>query len=108
MNNKKTTKRINVGSVAIGAGAPVSVQSMTNTKTADVSATVAQISRLEAAGCEIIRVAVPDIESAVAIKGIKRHINIPLIADIHFDYKLALESIKSGADGLRLNPGNIG
>jgi (E)-4-hydroxy-3-methylbut-2-enyl-diphosphate synthase len=97
-----------VGHVPIGGYAPVAVQSMTNTPTADIEATVSQIDRLQKAGCEIIRVAVPDSDAAAAISGIKARIRVPLIADIHFDHRLALASIKSGADGLRINPGNIG
>lgn len=105
---RKATRQIRVGNVPIGGGAPIAVQSMTNTYTQDVAATVAQIRQLEAAGCEIIRVAVPDKESADAIVGIKKEISIPLIADIHFDYQLAIAAAESGADGLRINPGNIG
>lgn len=97
-----------VGKVQIGGQAPISVQSMTNTDTRNVEATVAQIKRLEAAGCELVRVAVPDEEAARVLGNIKRQINTPLIADIHFDYRLALEALKQGVDGLRLNPGNIG
>lgn len=104
----KYTKRINVGGVPIGGGTKITVQSMTNTKTGDVAATVEQIHELEEAGCDIIRVAVPDEEAAEAIKEIKKQIKIPLVADIHFDYRLALKSIESGADKIRLNPGNIG
>ncbi len=104
----KKTKQINVGGIPIGGGARITVQSMTNTKTGDVAATVAQIKALEVAGCDIIRVAVPDMEAAQAIKEIKKQIRIPIVADIHFDYRLALESIKNGADKIRLNPGNIG
>jgi (E)-4-hydroxy-3-methylbut-2-enyl-diphosphate synthase len=99
---------IQVGPVTVGGGAPVSVQSMTNTPTQDIQATVAQIRRLEQAGCEIIRVAVPDQPAADAIKAIKAGITIPLIADIHFDHRLAIRAARAGADGLRLNPGNIG
>lgn len=104
----QNTKQINIGGVPMGGGAKITVQSMTNTKTGDVAATVAQIHELEDAGCDIIRVAVPDSEAAQAIKEIKKQIKIPLVADIHFDYRLALESIKNGADKIRLNPGNIG
>lgn len=100
-------KQIMVGGVPIGGGAPVSIQSMTNTKTADVSATVAQIRRLEAAGCQIVRVAVPDMPSADAISEIKAQTALPIVADIHFDYKLALRAVQSGADKIRINPGNI-
>lgn len=102
------TKVINIGGVKIGGKNPVLVQSMTNTDTKDIKATVAQIKNLEKAGCEIIRVSVPDYESARAIKQIKKKIKIPLVADIHFDYKLAIEAIKNGADKIRINPGNIG
>lgn len=102
------TKRIMAGNVPIGGGAPVSIQSMCNTKTHDVPATVEQILRLEAAGCEIIRVAVPDMAAAKAIGAIKSRIHIPLVADIHFDYKLALECAAQGVDKIRINPGNIG
>ena len=102
------TKQIQVGSVPVGGGAPVAIQSMCNTRTDDVEATVQQILRLEAAGCEIIRVAVPDWPSARAIGAIRERIHIPLVVDIHFDYKLALECIAAGADKVRINPGNIG
>ncbi len=105
---RRKTRRIQLGSVAVGDNAPISVQSMTNTQTADIEATVAQIHRLEAAGCEIVRVAVPDEAAALAISKIKPAISIPLIADIHFDYRLALAAARAGADGLRINPGNIG
>ena len=105
---RKKTRGIKVGNVSIGGMAPVAVQSMTNTFTQDIRSTVLQIHRLEKAGCEIVRVAVPDQEAAKAISSIKRQISIPIIADIHFDYRLALASAKSGADGLRINPGNIG
>lgn len=105
---RKNTIQIRVGDVKIGGTAPISVQSMTNTFTQDVPATVAQIKRLEKAGCEIVRVAVPDKEAAAAILSIKKEIAIPLIADIHFDYRLAISSAEAGADGLRINPGNIG
>ena len=97
-----------VGAVPVGGGAPVTIQSMCNTPTADVGATVEQIRRLEAAGCQIVRVAVPDLPAAHAIGEIKKHISIPLVADIHFDYKLALEAVAAGADKIRINPGNIG
>lgn len=99
---------VNVGTVPVGGEHPVSIQSMTNTDTRDVGATVAQIRRLEAAGCEIIRVAVPDMEAAEAVSAIKKQIHIPLVCDIHFDYRLALECMKNGADKIRINPGNIG
>ncbi len=102
------TKLVKYGDVKIGNGNLITVQSMTNTKTHDVTATVEQILKLEEAGCDIIRVAVPDEKSSEAINEIKKEISIPLIADIHFDYRLALSSIKNGADGIRINPGNIG
>ena len=102
------TKQINVGGVAIGGGAPVSIQSMTNTRTSDVEATLAQIRALASAGCEIVRVAVPDMEAARAVAKIKEHSPLPVVVDIHFDYKLALEAIAAGADKVRINPGNIG
>jgi (E)-4-hydroxy-3-methylbut-2-enyl-diphosphate synthase len=105
---RKNTLQVKVGNVKIGGMAPIAVQSMTNTFTQDVPATVAQIKRLEKAGCEIVRVAVPDEEAAAAILAIKEKIAIPLIADIHFDFRLAIASARSGADGLRINPGNIG
>ncbi len=101
-------KQIVVGGVPIGGGAPVTIQSMTNTPTRNVEATVEQIRRLAAAGCEIIRVAVPDMEAAQAVGEIKKQISIPLVVDIHFDYRLALEAIKQGCDAVRINPGNIG
>ncbi len=106
--NRKKTRRIHVGKIPVGDGAPIAVQSMTNTYTQDVQSTVDQIKRLESAGCDIIRVAVSDMEAAAAISAIKQHIEIPLIADIHFDYRLAIASAESGADALRINPGNIG
>lgn len=102
------TKKINIGGTFVGGGAPVSIQSMTNVKTRDIEKTAEQINELSANGCEIIRVAVPDMDSAMAIDKIKERISIPLVADIHFDYKLALECIKRGADKIRINPGNIG
>ena len=102
------TKRLMVGKVPVGGGAPVSIQSMCNTKTDDVAATVAQIKALEAAGCEIIRVAVPDQAAAEAVDKIKERISIPLIADIHFNYKFALACAERGIDAIRINPGNIG
>ncbi len=102
------TKQIMVGSVPVGGGAPVAIQSMCSTHTDDVEATVQQILRLEAAGCEIVRVAVPDKASAFAVDKIKERIHIPLVVDIHFDYKLALACIERGADKVRINPGNIG
>ena len=102
------TRQIHVGPVAVGGGAPVTIQSMCNTPTQNVPATVEQIRRLEQAGCEIIRVAVPDMEAAEAVGEIKKGISIPLVVDIHFDYKLALECVKQGCDAVRINPGNIG
>ena len=102
------TKQINVGGVPIGGGAPVTIQSMTNTPTQDVKATLDQIRKLAAAGCEIVRVAVPDMEAARAVEKIKEGSPIPVVVDIHFDYKLALEAIAAGADKVRINPGNIG
>ena len=105
---REQTKEINIGGVMIGGRNPVAIQSMTNTKTEDVGATVAQILKLEAAGCEIIRCAVPTMEAAEALKEIKKQIHIPLVADIHFDYRLAIAAIENGADKIRINPGNIG
>lgn len=102
------TKQIHVGAVPVGGGAPVAIQSMCNTDTADVEATVEQIHRLEQAGCEIVRVAVPDLAAARAVGRIRSRIGIPLVADIHFDYKLALQCVDSGIDKIRINPGNIG
>lgn len=104
----KMTKKLMVGSVPVGGGAPVTIQSMCNTKTDQVDATVAQIHALEAAGCEIIRIAVPDEAAAMAVDRIKEQITIPLIADIHFNYKLAIMCAERGIDALRINPGNIG
>ncbi len=108
MIKRENTKEILVGNVKIGGGNPVAIQSMTNTQTKDVEATVKQILALEEEGCEIVRVAVPDVESAEAIKEIKSKINIPLVADIHFDYRLAILSMENGVDKIRINPGNIG
>ena len=105
---RRKTRQIRIGNMNIGSDAPISVQSMTNTQTQDVAATVNQIHALEKAGCEIIRVAVPDMDAALAIEKIKPQIRIPLVADIHFDFRLALASAKAGADALRINPGNIG
>ncbi|MBU2590891.1 MAG: flavodoxin-dependent (E)-4-hydroxy-3-methylbut-2-enyl-diphosphate synthase [Nitrospinota bacterium] len=105
---RRKTKSISVGNISIGSSHQISVQSMTNTDTRDIASTVKQIKALTSAGCEIVRVAVPDTEAAEAISKIKRDITIPLIADIHFDHKLAIISIESGADGIRINPGNIG
>lgn len=108
MINRNNTKQIKVGNVLIGGNNNVVIQSMTNTKTKDIESTVNQILALEKVGCEIVRVACLDMEDAKAIKDIKKHIHIPIVADIHFDYKLALEAVNSGADKLRINPGNIG
>lgn len=105
---RDNTKVINIGGVKIGGGNPIAIQSMTNTRTEDVEATVKQILELEKAGCEIIRCTVPDIEAAKAIKEIKKQIHIPLVADIHFDYKMAIAAMENGADKIRINPGNIG
>lgn len=105
---RKKTREIRIGDILIGAGNPIAIQSMTNTDTRDVLSTVKQINVLADEGCEIIRVAVPDMEAAIAIKEIKKNIKIPLVADIHFDYRLAIESIKNGVDKIRINPGNIG
>ena len=105
---RKNTKVINIGNVAIGGGKPIAIQSMTNTKTEDVKATVGQIARLEESGCEIIRCAVPTMEAAKALTEIKKQIHIPLVADIHFDYRLAIAAMENGADKIRINPGNIG
>lgn len=108
MFERKKTRQIHIGSVAIGGGAPISVQSMTNTKTTDTEATVQQIKALTAAGCDIVRLAVPDMAAAENLGNIIKEVKVPLVADIHFDYKLALEAIRQGISGLRLNPGNIG
>lgn len=108
MINRRKTRQIRVGSVAVGGDSYISVQSMTNTDTTDVAATVAQIGRLQAAGCDIVRVAVLNQEAAAALAGIQDKITIPLIADIHFDYRLAIAAMENGADGIRINPGNLG
>jgi len=102
------TRKIRIGDRYIGGGEPILIQSMTNTRTQDKQATIEQIKRLEAAGCDIVRIAVPDAEAAEAVKDIKSRISIPLVADIHFDYRLAIQSIINGADKIRINPGNIG
>jgi (E)-4-hydroxy-3-methylbut-2-enyl-diphosphate synthase len=107
-SERKKTRQISIGGVKVGGDAPISVQSMTNTFTHDIPATVSQVQRLEAAGCELVRVAVPDKEAVEALAAIKEQISIPLIADIHFDYRLALGAIRTGADAIRINPGNIG
>lgn len=108
MAYREHTKKVKIGDRVIGGGSPIAIQSMTNTPTEDVAATVAQIERLEAAGCEIIRCTVPTPEAAEAIKEIKKQIKIPLVADIHFDYKMAIAAMENGADKIRINPGNIG
>lgn len=105
---RDNTKKVNIGNVTIGGGSPVAIQSMCNTKTDDVEATVKQILSLEEAGCEIIRCTVPDLKAAEAIKEIKKRIHIPLVADIHFDHRMALAAVENGADKIRINPGNIG
>ncbi len=105
---RRTTRTVNIGDRIIGGGHPILIQSMTNTKTEDIAATVEQIHRLTAAGCEIIRCAVPTMEAAHAFREIKKQITIPLVADIHFDYRLAIAAIENGADKIRINPGNIG
>ena len=104
---RKLTRVVNIGAIGIGGNQPIVIQSMTTTKTADVAATVAQIKTLQTAGCEIIRLAIPDMDAACAISSIKEAVDIPIVADIHFDYRLALEVIGRGVDALRLNPGNI-
>lgn len=108
MTYRENTKEVHIGNRVIGHGNPILIQSMTNTHTEDVKATVAQIKRLEAAGCEIVRSTIPTLEAAKAISEIKKEISIPLVADIHFDYKMAVAAIENGADKIRINPGNIG
>lgn len=108
MAERKSTREVRIGDVVIGGNHPIAIQSMTNTKTQDVEATVAQILQLERAGCQIIRSTVPDMEAAKALQEIKKQIHIPLVADIHFDYRLAIAAIENGADKIRINPGNIG
>lgn len=105
---REHTKKIRIGDRVIGGGSPILIQSMTNTKTEDVAATVAQIHSLEKAGCEIVRSTVPNMEAARALREIKKQIHIPLVADIHFDYRMAIAAIENGADKIRINPGNIG
>ena len=105
---RDNTKVVKIGKCVIGGGNPILIQSMTNTHTEDVAATVAQIKELTKAGCEIIRCTVPTKEAALAIKEIKKQIEIPLVADIHFDYKMAIMAMENGADKIRINPGNIG
>lgn len=107
-NNRRASKEVKIGNVWIGGSHPIAIQSMTNTKTEDVASTVKQILALEAAGCEIIRCAAPTMEAAKAFSEIKKQIHIPLVADIHFDYRLAIAAMESGADKVRINPGNIG
>jgi (E)-4-hydroxy-3-methylbut-2-enyl-diphosphate synthase len=108
MSHREHTKEVSIGKVRIGGGNPIAIQSMTNTPTEDVQKTVEQIHRLEKAGCEIIRCTVPNIEAAKAVAEIKKQISIPLVADIHFDYKMAIAAMENGADKIRINPGNIG
>ena len=107
MKKRRVSKQIHIGQVRVGGGAPIAVQSMTKTDTRDAKATIAQIKKLEECGCDIVRVAVPDREAAAALVKIVKSVSIPVVADIHFDYRLALAALKAGADGLRLNPGNI-
>src|SRR5690242_14921943 len=106
--HRSKTRPIKIGSLTVGGSNELTIQSMATTKTHDVAATVAEIKRLEEAGCQIVRVAVPDERAANAIPDIKKQISIPLVADIHFDYKLALKAIEGGVDAIRINPGNIG
>ena len=106
--HRNSTKVIPIGDRVIGGGNPVLIQSMTNTRTEDVKATIQQIERLTKAGCEIVRCTVPTMEAALALREIKRQTRIPLVADIHFDYKMAIASIENGGDKIRINPGNIG
>lgn len=108
MYKRRQSREVSVGNVKIGGNNPISIQSMTNTDTRDAEATIAQIKRLEEVGCDIVRVAIPDMTAAKNIAKIKSEVNIPVIADIHFDYRLALEVIDQGVDGVRINPGNIG
>jgi (E)-4-hydroxy-3-methylbut-2-enyl-diphosphate synthase len=107
-NTERNSRQINIGGIRVGGGAPVTVQSMTKTDTRDVPATVAQIKSLEKAGCDIVRLAVPDMDAALALGKIKKQTKIPIVSDIHFDYRLALEAVRQGVDGMRINPGNIG
>ncbi len=108
MTKREQTKKIHIGDRVIGGGSPVLIQSMTNTRTEDVGATVQQIECLAAAGCDIVRCTVPNMEAAKAVAQIKKQIGIPLVADIHFDHKMAVAAIENGADKIRINPGNIG
>ena len=105
---RRKTRQIKIGNVAVGGGAPISVQSMTKTDTRDKEATISQIKSLEAAGCELVRLAIPDQEAVEALQEIKKNVSIPLVADIHFDHRLALAALEKGIEGLRINPGNIG
>jgi (E)-4-hydroxy-3-methylbut-2-enyl-diphosphate synthase len=107
-NTERNSRQINIGGIRVGGGAPVTVQSMTKTDTRDVAATVAQIKSLEKVGCDIVRLAVPDMDAALALGKIKKQTKIPIVSDIHFDYRLALEAVRQGVDGMRINPGNIG
>src|SRR6204780_4641852 len=107
-NTRRKSRRVYVGAVPVGDGAPISVQTMTNTLTTDVAGTVAQIRRAEAAGVDIVRVSCPDQPSALALKDIVKQVNVPIVADIHFHYRRAIEAAESGAACLRINPGNIG
>ena len=107
MNPRRMSRPVKIGRITVGGGAPIIVQSMTKTDTRDIMSTTAQIKELEDCGCELVRVAVPDAEAARAIRDIKKSVSIPIIADIHFDFRLALEALEAGCDGLRLNPGNI-
>ena len=108
MLQRKMTRVVNIGGVAVGGGNPVAVQSMTNTKTEDAEATIRQILRLEEAGCDIVRVTVPTFEAAEAVAKIRAAIRIPLVADIHFDYRMAIAAMEHGADKISINPGNLG
>ncbi len=108
LNTERKSRQIRIGKVSVGGGAPVTVQSMTKTDTRDVPATVAQIKSLEKAGCDIVRLAVPDMDAALALGKIRKQTEIPIVSDIHFDYRLALEAVRQGVDGMRINPGNIG
>ena len=108
MSARMHTREVRIGDRAIGGNNPILIQSMCNTRTDDVNATIAQIRRLEDEGCDIVRVAVPDMPAAEAISEIKQGIHIPLVADIHFDYRLAIRAVENGADKIRINPGNIG
>lgn len=105
---RRKTRQVKIGNVAVGGGAPISVQSMTKTDTRDKGATISQIKSLEAAGCELVRLAIPDREAVEALQEIKKNVSIPLVADIHFDHRLALAALEKGIEGLRINPGNIG